>query len=526
MREPAAVARALSGCPVAHGGGTDKMGKSGKLDTMDKMDKTAFAPAQEARDASQIPSVKMWPLVGSLPTLLQYRAKTGAGIRAMDLATENVDKLGKIFALRRSGSNTTYVVASSEYLKVFETDSKEVRGVLDDLWSLHQFYKRNFPGQKLNSFLLRGEEWRKGRMALNPYIFNAKKAKSYLPQVNAAVRAALPHITKHEENLGEYFAYASVDMFNSVALGVNLKASAGDEDGLRLAQTIVEGATQAFELCRFAPYSKLDILKFGAWRKFESSYSAMLSVITEIIERSLADPQAEGFLKDFLVHGHGMTSNEASSMASILVAAAADTTSSMLFNTVFMLSRNPEQQSRLRVALHDELQGRDWQADTRCDYLNWVLYESQRMMPALAFNHVQRAITEDVVIEGYNIPKGSDVLFSHHLIANAVDRPSDFTPERWSDAEKAKRKGTPLEFLDHPVVRAPFGFGPRKCVGSRMALLEVRALLSRLVQDYDFHFDAATSPEFENITLISNTLRPSPHIRFRPTSTSATAKLK
>jgi len=263
-----------------------------------------------------------------------------------------------------------------------------------------------------------------------------------------------------------------------------------------------------------APWSEKDMLKFGAWKRFEESWNAGVEQVEALIKESLENGNGEGFLPAFLADEKEISQFQAVSMVAVLLFAAADTTAATLANTILNLSRNPEVQAKLEE-LRAELNGGDWTAESRCNYLNWVLYENQRVLPTLSISHVRNEIEEDVVIEGQVITKGSSIFFSHNLIAQAVDRPDEFIPERWSDEEREMRKGTPLEFLDHPIVREPFGFGPRKCVGSRVALLEIKALLSRLVQDYEFHYDEQTSAPYDTVAIITNSPTPFPHIRFK-----------
>ena len=47
-------------------------------------------------------------------------------------------------------------------------------------------------------------------------------------------------------------------------------------------------------------------------------------------------------------------------------------------------------------------------------------------------------------------------------------------------------QGTPSEVLDHVLLRGPFSAGARMCPGSRVATLEVQAIVSRIVQDWRF----------------------------------------
>ena len=96
-----------------------------------------------------------------------------------------------------------------------------------------------------------------------------------------------------------------------------------------------------------------------------------------------------------------------------------------------------------------------------------------------------------------NDVNSSTINTSNNKIANdeeyAGPEPTKFNPDRFSEEAVAARKGTRAEFLDHPVACTPFGFGARMCVGSRVARLEVSALISRIVQDHQLEYDAVNS---------------------------------
>eukprot|EP00515_Schizochytrium_aggregatum_P005236 CAMPEP_0202048382 /NCGR_PEP_ID=MMETSP0963-20130614/2655_1 /ASSEMBLY_ACC=CAM_ASM_000494 /TAXON_ID=4773 /ORGANISM="Schizochytrium aggregatum, Strain ATCC28209" /LENGTH=488 /DNA_ID=CAMNT_0048613255 /DNA_START=35 /DNA_END=1502 /DNA_ORIENTATION=- len=447
---------------------------------------------------------------------MKYKGKYG--LRTSKMWADSFDKLGPVYvatdvSLKNKGK--LVLVSSPEYLKVLDMPSDDIRGVFDTVWSLKDYYRINHPDEKLNPFLLRGEEWRKGRMAVNPHMFNVKAAKSYLPKINEAANSAVARIEDYEENLDDFCTFASMDMFNAMALGINLQATAGDHEGRRVTQAMLDALNSMIKIVQQAPWCEHDWLKFGAWTTFEEKWRLGCVEVEALIERSLAQPEQQGFLPAFLAEARDISRFQAVSMVAVLLFAAADTTSATLANTLLNLSRNPQVQARLREELRAELAGGDWNEDARCTYLNWVLYENQRLTPTLTVSHVRSDIEEDVVIEGQVIEKGSTIFFSHYNIAKQVDRPDEFIPERWSDEEKAKRKGTPLEVLDHPVVREPFGFGPRKCVGSRVALLELRSIISRIVQDYEFHLDEETSEPFEMFATVTNHPKPYPHIRFK-----------
>jgi len=461
--------------------------------------------------------MKSYPIVKHLPTFMSYRSKTGDGLRLSDVWTDLIDQHGPIVL---TGSTKTaaneFLVSSADYLKVLEAQSSDdISGVFELIWSIRHFYERKFPDEPLNPFLSRGEAWRKGRLAVNPHMFNAKAAKSYLPQINKASRAAVQHIGEYEEDVDGFCKYASMDMFNAMALGLEMNATAGDVEDRKSTDVMAEALKSMVEVLIKAPWSEYDMLKFGAWKKFEEKFIAGCDEVEMLLERSMADPNNTGFMRAFLESEKEISRFQAVSMVTVLMFAAADTTAATLANVLLNLSRNSEVQAKLREELRAELNGADWADDSRCDYLNWILYENQRLTPTLSVSHSRSAIEQDVEIEGFLVEKGSTVSLVHRRFAMGVDDPKSFKPERWSDEEKAKRKGTPLEFLDHPIIREPFGFGPRKCVGSRVALLELKAILARIVQDYEFHMDEETSAPFEIVSTVTNTPSPFPHIRFK-----------
>jgi cytochrome P450 family 49 subfamily A len=59
--------------------------------------------------------------------------------------------------------------------------------------------------------------------------------------------------------------------------------------------------------------------------------------------------------------------------------------------------------------------------------------------------------------------------------------PERFIPERWLRGEEAARYGCPhAGHKTHPFVFLPFGHGPRQCVGTRFANLEMETLIARV----------------------------------------------
>jgi cytochrome P450 len=111
-------------------------------------------------------------------------------------------------------------------------------------------------------------------------------------------------------------------------------------------------------------------------------------------------------------------------------------------------------------------------------YLEAVIKETLRHHPPI---HIcNRRIVRDVEFGGYRLPAGRRLLFSIYLTQHdpAVwARPEVFDPQRFYQAG-AEAARPALSYL-------PFGAGPRFCVGAAFAQLEVRAVLTYVLQRFD-----------------------------------------
>ncbi|KAK9887718.1 hypothetical protein WA026_000037 [Henosepilachna vigintioctopunctata] len=120
-------------------------------------------------------------------------------------------------------------------------------------------------------------------------------------------------------------------------------------------------------------------------------------------------------------------------------------------------------------------------------YLDQVVSEALRKWtPGFALN---RVCTKDYTIEpkqegevAFTISKGCYVMIpviGIHFDPNYFQNPGVFDPERFSD----ENKGNIL-----PGSYLPFGSGPRNCIGSRFALLEIKAVIVALLSKFEFQF--------------------------------------
>lgn len=168
-------------------------------------------------------------------------------------------------------------------------------------------------------------------------------------------------------------------------------------------------------------------------------------------------------------------------------------TSAALVSCLYHLSKNPDKQDILREEVLKVLPDRGTQLTTdslnNMPYLRAVLKEAMRLNPVIAGN--ARTTGRDVVLGGYQVPKGVEVAMGTLVLQNTeyyFPKSGNFIPERWIKGPENEK----YAIVKHPsnsFVFLPFGFGPRSCIGRRFAEMEIFVVLSR----FDWTFTLAMS---------------------------------
>ncbi|XP_046751899.1 cytochrome P450 CYP12A2-like [Diprion similis] len=175
-----------------------------------------------------------------------------------------------------------------------------------------------------------------------------------------------------------------------------------------------------------------------------------------------------------------------------MLMAGVDTTSTAVSGAMWYIATNPKAQEKLREEATHVLPKKTSPvtADTlnNVPYLKAVIKESLRLAPVAM--GVLRTTNSDVVIGGYRIPKGNDVVICHGLMSLDPENFPDsmrFIPERWLRESSNSMHCTKNA---HPFAYMPFGFGPRSCIGRRFAQLEMETLLIKLVRNFrlEWHY--------------------------------------
>ena len=165
-----------------------------------------------------------------------------------------------------------------------------------------------------------------------------------------------------------------------------------------------------------------------------------------------------------------------------------ETTAKALTWTLYVLSRAPDWQERVRAEVLTIAGSGRVGPETigKLPVTTRVLKESMRLYPPVPV--ITRVSAEDVDIGGKHLPKPTLIvipIYAVHRHRLLWPEPDRFDPDRFLPESEAKYPRT--QFM-------PFGYGPRVCIGSSFAILEATAILPLYCKASDLNGTAGTSP--------------------------------
>ena len=358
------------------------------------------------------------------------------------------------------------------------------------------------------------ELWSKSRRTLLP-AFGTASMKHFVPAFHEASLCAIARFRAMAVdspgtpfNCFEVFKELTFQVICRCGFGYNAsRANPAAEDFTTAFEHVIH-----HQVARSFQFSFLKVLPTSSNRRFSRSKAAIERIVGEIVtERmasrpaSMARGQGSGDHCDFLgymldkadpVTGEFIPESLMREQILVLLAAGHVTTTLLTSWSLFCIASHPEVEAKILAELREVL-GSDPAALPsfaqvgKMDYLLMVLKETLRLYPAA--QSVIRYHPEEVSVGGFALEAKCHTMtvpWVIHRDPSLWDDPEEFRPERFTPEAEAMR---------HPYAWMPFGSGPRVCIGSRFALLEVRAVLAVLLRNFHFEVPPGYSlPESRN----------------------------
>jgi len=315
-----------------------------------------------------------------------------------------------------------------------------------------------------------GDTWQTQRRLLQP-LFTQETIDTYVTTMVEQIHRRTDHWTAGETiDLQREMRRLTLDTLFATLFGRELDLE-DDSD-------IHQSAIHLHEWFTPTSYPLPEWVPTPARRRFKKGRSKLRSIAEQLLtEKSKTEGDDPDDLLSLLVSLREqsneqdlLTDAELRDQIVTIVFAGHDTTASTLALALYELSRNEE----LRARFHAEIDSLDPPIDratlSALPVTERIVNETLRLYPAVFV--VPRITTEPVAIDGYRIPEDNPVWLGIRQVQTDerfYDDPHTFDPSRWKEDVQT----------DVPEYAfAPFGGGPRLCIGRQFALTEAKLALT------------------------------------------------
>ncbi|KAI9209137.1 cytochrome P450 [Polychytrium aggregatum] len=442
----------------------------------------AYMVLRRPRHLPDIPGDYQWPLVGNLPYLLPFSRKSKSHLymrRCMQLYGK-VDQgyiFGNVFVNFSDANVVRELLRQDENGAIVRGDivQKAFRGV----------------GNWILFLMPMDRHWKRHRKMIQPG-FGPAQLRRTAVSTNEFLDTLLEHWISTDASVVDFHTIASaviMDILGDVGFSYRFNMVKHLDDPEKLNEI-------------FQPFDRLFRISFERsrypaflWEWFNlgddqikphigALHTLVLAVLNErrAAEASVLKAEARDIVGRLIcVDDEGseqFTDEEICDELLGFFFAGHETTANTLTFVVAELAQNPAVAERLYNEIHsilgsDGIPSHDQLSDFK--YLDKVLKETQRLHSVVPI--ILRFAVRDTTVAGYKIPKGAHIGISidhiHHNPEYWKD-PDVFNPDRW----------------DEPIVPGsfiPFGDGPMNCIGQKMAVIESKIFVIRLVQKFRLH---------------------------------------
>lgn len=435
--------------------------------------------------ADRLQGPRGYPIVGVLPML---RKDT------LGFLKRTVDTYGDLVPLR--------ILMHTAYLLNHPSHVEHV------LQRNHRNYRKTPMLEKLRPvlgdglFMSEGELWTRQRNLIQPS-FHRERIESLAGRMIDVIAA---HLKTWEERARSGRPFNLSDDTSFLTLEIALQTFFGTtlgQDGPAFAEAMkIVHDVSAKRIWNVTGISER--LPTRENRKFKQAVALLHAVVGRIITERRQTGAYHDDLLAILMDARDAETNEAMNDKQLrdevmtLMLAGHDTTATMMAWALLILPQHPAHLEKLRDEVDSLLAGRlPVAADLKhLVYTKRIIQEIGRLRPS--FWWFARVAIGDDVIGGQEIKAGTTVFISQYLIQNSPnlwDDPEKFDPDRFSPERIAQRSR---------FAYFPFGAGPRVCIGSNFALMEMQFSLAMIFKMFDIIITSDLNPSFGNLI----TLRP------------------
>uniref|UniRef100_A0A8C5GBG0 Cholesterol side-chain cleavage enzyme, mitochondrial n=1 Tax=Gouania willdenowi TaxID=441366 RepID=A0A8C5GBG0_GOUWI len=403
---------------------------------------------------------------------------------------QNFNTFGPIYRQEKIGYYESVNIINPEDAAIlFKAEGHYPKRLKVEAWTAYRDYRN----RKYGVLLKEGEDWRSNRVILNKEVISLKVLENFVPLLDEVGQDFVTRVHKKINRSGqnkwttdlsqELFKYA-LESVSSVLYGerLGLMLDYIDPD----AQHFIDCITRMFKTTSpmlYIPPSLLKLMGAKVWRDhveawdgiFNHADGCIQNIYRQLRQETSSPKKYPGVLASLLMLDK-LSIEDIKASVTELMAGGVDTTSITLLWTLYELARHPNLQEELRgevAAARAESGGDLMEMLRRIPRVKGALKETLRLHPVAV--SLQRYIAEDIIIQNYHIPAGTLVqlgLYAMGRDPKVFFRPEQYLPSRWLRTET------------HYFRSLGFGFGPRQCLGRRIAEAEMQIFLIHMLENF------------------------------------------
>ncbi|KAJ8912880.1 hypothetical protein NQ315_011203 [Exocentrus adspersus] len=458
---------------------------------------------ETAKPYSEIPGPKPIPILGNtwrlLPIVGQYDVSDVAKLSS--LFYKEYGKIVKLSGLV-GRPDLLFIYDADEIEKIYRREGPTpFRPSMPCLVKYKSDIRKNFFGELAGVVGVHGEPWREFRTKVQKPILQLRTVKKYIEPIEVVTKDFIQRMLEMKDENNEMpgdfdneIHKWSLECIGRVSLDVRLGCLDPNLSPDSEPQKIIDAAKYALRNIAILE------LRFPFWRYFPTPiwtrYVKNMDYFIEICMKHI-DAAMERLKTKTVIDEKELSlverilANEpdpktAYILALDLILVGIDTISMAVCSILYQLATRPEQQEKLyqelKKIIPDPNVALDAQKLDQMVFLKAFIKEVFRVYSTVIGNG--RTLQEDMVLLGYRVPKGVQVVFPTLVTGSMeeyVSEPDKFIPERWMKSESEK-------YNLHSFASLPYGYGARMCLGRRFADLEMQVLLAKLIRSYKLEY--------------------------------------
>ncbi|XP_029169980.1 probable cytochrome P450 6a13 [Nylanderia fulva] len=361
-------------------------------------------------------------------------------------------------------------------------------------------------------FNLEGRKWKGLRSKLTPAFSSGKLKRMFylLVECSEELQRLIDVSCNADRNtieVRELAAKFTIDVIGSCAFGIQIHALTDEESEFHRAAKRLSKPSYKTTLWRMLRTAMPKLYKLLGVQIIDPNVTRFFKdVVSQMIDqREKNDTRRHDFM-DLLVElkNKGVLENESSAQicnedtqaakeieldenaiaaqAFVFFTAGYETSSNTIAFCLYELALNQEVQERTRQDIRNAIEARDnkltYDVVQEMKYLDMVILETLRKYPPAPLLSRKCEYNYQIPNSKVELPAGMRVIipiYGFHHDPNYYPDPTKFNPERFTEENKRTR---------HPYTYLPFGEGPRNCIGTRFALLEIKMGIISFLKDH------------------------------------------